>query len=213
MNTHRLVTIVFAFATISSAQDFNGDGADDLIVGVPLESVGKVAEAGGINVIYGSPAGLAAGTGALEAAQFIAMNSIGEKPRAGDRFGHAIATGNFNADAYDDAAIGVPFRKVDGAAGSGMVVVIYGGPDGLMSGPLSAVFTQGAGGIPDTSEPGDAFGYALTAGDYNGDGADDLAIGAPFENDGAGQVIVTYGSLFTGLGTGGMTSPQVWSHA
>jgi hypothetical protein len=37
------------------------------------------------------------------------------------------------------------------------------------------VFTQGTGGVDTTAAPGDIFGSALAAGDYNGDGRDDLA--------------------------------------
>jgi hypothetical protein len=40
--------------------DFNGDGFADLAVGVPLEDVGTVANAGAVNVIYGASGGLSA---------------------------------------------------------------------------------------------------------------------------------------------------------
>lgn len=48
----------------------------------------------------------------------------------------------------------------------------------------------------DQSEPGDAFGAALAAGDFNGDGFEDLAVGAPGEDDGAGRVFLYFGSAF-----------------
>ena len=52
----------------------------------------------------------------------------------------------------------------------------------------------------DGSEANDCFGYSLTAGDFNGDGRDDLAVGAPHEDTGAseiagaGAVNILYGS-------------------
>jgi hypothetical protein len=38
--------------------DFNNDGADDLAIGVPFEFVGAIQDAGAVNVLYGSTAGL-----------------------------------------------------------------------------------------------------------------------------------------------------------
>lgn len=56
MNTHPLMTIVLALTSSCAAQDFNGDGADDLIVGVPGDRFGDLAVSGGsINVVYGEP--------------------------------------------------------------------------------------------------------------------------------------------------------------
>ena len=53
------------------------------------------------------------------------------------------------------------------------------------------------------AEDGDGFGSALSCADFNGDGADDLAIGVSREDDGAtdraGMVQIVYGALGAGL--------------
>lgn len=71
---------------------------------------------------------------------------------------------------------------------------------------------QGADGIKGTAENVDEFGYSLAAGDFDGDGVADLAIGVPFENlntgDDVGRVNVIYGSSGSGL-TG--TGDQIWA--
>jgi hypothetical protein len=69
------------------------------------------------------------------------------------------------------------------------------------------MFTQNSDGVGSSVEAGDGFGFALAAGDFNNDGRDDLAIGAPFEDVGsvgsAGLVNVLYGSAgkLTGVGS------------
>ncbi len=57
--------------------------------------------------------------------------------------------------------------------------------------------------MPGVAEEDDRFGWAVTAGDFDGDGADDLATGAYNENSGAGYAIVLYGAASTGLSSAG----------
>jgi len=73
-----------------AAGDFNGDGRADLAVGAWLEDVGTVSNAGTVNVLYGTAAGLSA-TGN----QLWHQDSAGvlDAAEAGDRFGAALATG------------------------------------------------------------------------------------------------------------------------
>jgi hypothetical protein len=46
------------FARSLAAADFNGDGKDDLAIGVPLENVGTESDGGAVNVLYGTTSGL-----------------------------------------------------------------------------------------------------------------------------------------------------------
>jgi hypothetical protein len=85
--------------------DFNGDGFDDLAVGAPLENVSGINAAGAVSIIYGSRRGLSASGN-----QFWHENVSGVDGAAAndDRFGIALAAGDFNGDGFDDLAIGVP---------------------------------------------------------------------------------------------------------
>jgi len=70
---------------------------------------------------------------------------------------------------------------------------------GFPPGHVDQILNQLAGGSPDPGEPGDRFGWALAACDFNGDGFDDLAVGVPFEDGGpqdqddSGAVEIHYG--------------------
>lgn len=89
---------------------------------------------------------------------------------------------------------------------AGAVHVLYGSPTGL-SATGSQLWSQNSAGIAGNAESGDIFGFALTAGDFNGDTRADLAIGAPGENGFAGLVHVLYGSEPAGLTA---TGSQLW---
>jgi hypothetical protein len=121
----------------------------------------------------------------------------------GDKFGVAMASGDFNDDGYEDLAIGA-----QGETNSrGAVNVIYGTPAGLNPVPLQQWFGQ----IASQVEDGALFGSALAVGDFNSDGFADLAVGAQRRDVGgatnAGAVTVFYGSAL-GLD---LISPDFWT--
>jgi len=115
----------------------------------------------------------------------------------------------FNGDAFDDLAVGVPGEDVSTATDAGAVNVIYGSLGGLDAAG-DQFWTQG-NGLLETAEAGDQFGAATAAGDFDGDGFGDLAVGAPGEDVGstadAGAVSIIFGSS-GGLATAGN---QVWT--
>lgn len=188
--------------------DFNGDGFADLAVGMPSEDVGGVEDAGAVQVIHGSKAGLD-GDHPIDA-QFWWQGSFEFSdpptfPEPQDRFGDSLAVGRFNGDRFDDLAIGAPgedlrtsTREVEDA---GQVEVLYGSASGLKAPPW--IFTQDSTGVADSVQARDYFGSELAAGDFGGRGPlDDLAIGVPGEDinsqDAAGAINIVYGS-FRGL--------------
>jgi hypothetical protein len=177
--------------------DFNRDGYADLAVASPGESFGDNAEqAGMVHVLYGSKAGLR-----VEGNQNILQGpifGIGDTIESFEAFGHALACGNFNGDRYADMAIGVPAENLGTLSNAGMVHVLYGSPSGLVLTSDSQQWTQDTLGVPDSAESHDEFGLRLAAGDFNGDGRDELVIGVPHEHLGdiedAGGVLVLRGT-------------------
>lgn len=181
--------------------DFDGDGYDDLFMGLPYEDQGSTVDAGRVAVKYGGPSGLPASADSSSWSQ----NSLaGNGADTGDLLGFAVAAGDFDGDGYDDVAIGSPEDNVGSATGTGKVIIMYGSSTGLSSGNSEAMNQNGITGM--TNESGDDFGFALAAGDYNGDGKDDLAIGVPRESrnglDRVGQIAIKNGHS-SGLKAGG----------
>jgi extracellular elastinolytic metalloproteinase len=186
----------------SARADFNADGYADLAIGAPNEDVGSIADAGSINVLYGSSTGVQP-TGS----QVLHRNSTGVvgSAAAGAKFGAAIAAGDFNGDGYDDLAVGAPGDTIGGKAGAGSVTILLGSSAGL-TGAGSQQWTQDSSGILDTTAAGDGFGSALTSANLGRGAQDDLAVGVPNNEVGtvtdAGAVNVLYGSA-TGLASTG----------
>lgn len=156
----------FGFSVVTG--DFNGDGYDDLGVGVPQDDGSIPGKAGAVNVIYGSPTGL---SGNFVPNQYFTQNSpnVNEAEADSDRFGNSLAAGNYNGDGSDDLAIGIPGEDVnhDSIADAGAVQVIYGSseglsPSGVGTGPEGQIWTQNSADVNDTSELGDLFGWSLT---------------------------------------------------
>jgi hypothetical protein len=112
--------------------DFDpGFGGSDCVIAVPDRVVGGVSRGGTVEV-YQTNAGHVVLTRA----------SIGQgPPQAGDRFGAAIAYGNFDGDAYDDLVIGAPGV----AGGAGRVYIVFGSAGGLGHGRATRVLAAGAG--------------------------------------------------------------------
>ena len=98
---------------------------------------------------------------------------------------------DFDGDGYADLAVGTA-----GSEPGGGVHVFYGSATGLTA-TGDQWFSQDTPGVPGIGEGGDAFGSAVAAGDFDGDGFDDLAIGAPGDAAGgraSGAVVVLRGS-------------------
>ncbi|MGI0006003.1 MAG: FG-GAP repeat protein, partial [Nitrososphaera sp.] len=176
-----------ATADAGPETDFNGDGYGDLAVGVPNESINGKANAGSVNVVYGSASGISA-TATPDQRFFQDLAGIEGVSKLDDKLGTDVATADFNGDGYDDLAAGAPGDDY-GSPATGSVNVIYGSSGGLSATAVRAdqIWTGSSPGLndivlADCSPPAipdlpiQGFGKALAAGDFNGDGYDDLAI-------------------------------------
>jgi len=141
-----------------TAGDFDGDGYKDLAVGVPYEHWNE-ADTGIVQVLYGTASGLTATGDQLWRQDITGIEGAEE---ADDRFGYALAAGNFDGDDYTDLAIGVPYEAIGTTDQAGAVNVLYGSAVGLAAAG-DQLWYQGSGGLQGTAETGDRFGYALAA--------------------------------------------------
>jgi FG-GAP repeat/Trypsin len=162
------------FGTSLAAGDFDDDGIEDLAVGAPGEKPGADPRSGYVFLFKGTKSGLKPWFG-------LSQNGLGAN-ESSDMFGYALAAGDFDDDGIEDLAVGAPGEKPGSDPRSGYVFLFKGTKSGLK--PWSGLSQNGLG----INESNDMFGYALAAGDFDGDAIEDLAIGAPGENPG-GPVI------------------------
>lgn len=153
--------------------DVNGDGYAETVVGAPTEDIGSVRDAGLFHLLYGTATGPTT-VGNLVISQ--STKGVRGSSEAGDRFGDAITSGDFNADGFADIAVSASSEDLIGTyADGGAVWVFYGSADGLQYSAV-APFTLATTG---STGPRAYFGKSLAAADFHNDGYDDLAIGIP----------------------------------
>lgn len=179
------------FGMALAAGDLTGlGGHEELVVGTPFKSFGHIADAGMIYILRGSGSGLTANS------PILADASTRDSRESNARFGHAVACGRFWGTAYDDLAVGEPYRTVGGVVRAGRVHVAQGGFSGIDWTDDGFALIQTPG--PETVELHDNFGLALAAGhfDVQTETYEDLFVGAPGEDDAAldtGWIGVFYG--------------------
>ena len=164
----------FGFALASG--HFNDDEFADLAIGAPDEDLDQTTNAGAVNVLFGwSSAGIVTAGGQIWHQDVFDTEDNAENH---DRFGAALASGDFNADILDDLAVGIPGEDIEGKNSAGAAQVFYSDEYGP-SEDGDQFWHMGQAGI--LGDPADDayFGFALAGMDLNGDGCDELATGVP----------------------------------
>ncbi|MGZ2358813.1 hypothetical protein LRE75_19255 [Streptomyces sp. 372A] len=106
-----------------------------------------------------------------------------------------------------DVAVGVSDEQVGGKGAAGRLAVFYGSSQGLSATSRVKLFDQDSPGISGAPEMEDYFASGLAAGDFDGDGTDDLVIGMRSEDlnsaTGAGASMILFGNATGGVTTKG----------
>ncbi len=176
------------FGSAVAAGDVNGDARADIVVGAPLENVGPSGGDQGRTYVFSDGGSLLYTLDTPDSQQDAA-------------FGTSVATGDVNGDGKADVVVGASHETVDGDFWQGRAYA-FSGQDGSL---LYALDT------PNPQEDAE-FGSAIAAGDVNGDGKADIAVGAKAEtvggNDGQGRAYVFSGADGALLYTFTTANPQ-----
>ncbi|MBA8667894.1 FG-GAP repeat protein [Holosporaceae bacterium 'Namur'] len=184
------LSVKFSGNAVSGAGDINGDGIDDLIIGAPDNASGHYN--GASYVVFGSkfPFPPSMNLSSLNGSNGFELQGEQLKGISGWSVSGA---GDINGDSIDDLIIGAPNAHYE----TGISYVVFGSkfpfPPSMSLSNLNGKNGFRLKGIEESDESGNV---VSGAGDINGDGIDDLIIGAPNANYGAGISYIVYGSKF-----------------
>jgi hypothetical protein len=174
--------------------DFNGDGYADLAVAANFADNGA-QDNGEVSIYYGGPNGL------NSTAAIVLTKTPAEK---GAFFGREQGVGDVNGDGFIDLIEGVPFAD-NGAQDNGEVRVFFGSTSGIHT-TTDIILTRRP------AAQNNQFGYSIRVGDVNGDGVNDLVVGAWGVDYNGGSIVADNGEAYiyySDNATGPHSTPDV----
>ncbi|MCE9666357.1 FG-GAP-like repeat-containing protein [Myxococcus stipitatus] len=173
--------------TALAVGDISGDGVDDVIVGAPFYDTSTTYTDTGAVYAYTGPV-TPSSNGQLSSAP---VRVLGGLTQTNYQAGSAVAVVDVNGDGIKDLVVGAPRYDAGALVDAGAVFVFFGPVTGLQNFAAANLVLTGA-------VAGELTGSALaSAGDLDGDGLEDLLIGAPASGTAAGKAYVVYGGSVT----------------
>ena len=169
--------------SVSSAGDVNGDGFDDLIIGAPdpfaLTPEDEYSRSGNSYIVFGKASGFGA---AMDLSSLDGSNGFRLDGELGDHLGYSVSNaGDVNGDGFGDLIVGArQINPYDYSSGFGASYVVFGKASGFGA-AMDLSSLDGSNGFRLDGEllAYGAAGHSVSsAGDVNGDGFDDMIVGA-----------------------------------
>ena len=170
---------------VGSAGDINGDGIDDFVIGAPGADVGGAFNTGRAYVVFGNASGFPAN---FDLATLNGTNGFSVSGITRFHIAETVSAGDINGDGFDDLILGSRSGGGPNTNYRGETQVIFGRAGGFPAN-IDISSLNGTNGFRITGAQGrDYAGTVSSAGDVNGDGFDDILVGASnaFANGGIG---------------------------